>query len=156
MISTQILGFSSPMEPRYAMSASIRIAPNNGLHSHNYRVLYNDSLGPFSLQSGITPNSSVTLSNVYVLFHAGLSGGCHHSYPVARTSPRPRSSTYKLHNELSFWGGRPYGKAEFLQIIQPVREKAFTQRIFRKSFKETVASGQLMAVELPSSLRTSW
>lgn len=73
------------------MSASIRIAPNNGLHSHNYRVLYNDLLGPFSLQSGITPNSSVTLSNVYVLFHAGLSGGCHHSYPVARTSPRPRS-----------------------------------------------------------------
>lgn len=49
--------------------------------------------------------------------------------------------TYKqqfrlINNELSFWGGRPYGKAEFLQIIQPVREKAFTQRIIRESFKD--------------------
>jgi hypothetical protein len=41
-----------------------------------------------------------------------------------------------LNNDLSFWGGRPYGKAEFLQIIQPVREKAFTQRIIRDAFKE--------------------
>jgi hypothetical protein len=41
-----------------------------------------------------------------------------------------------INNELSFWGGRPYGKAEFLQIIQPVREKAFTQRIIRESFKD--------------------
>jgi hypothetical protein len=41
-----------------------------------------------------------------------------------------------INNDLSFWGGRPYGKAEFLQIIQPVREKAFTQRIIRESFKD--------------------
>jgi hypothetical protein len=37
---------------------------------------------------------------------------------------------------LSFWGGRPYGKAEFLRIIQPIREKALTQRIIRDAFKE--------------------
>jgi hypothetical protein len=44
---------------------------------------------------------------------------------------------FRLHNnELSFWGGRPYGKPEFLQIIQPIREKAFTQRIIRESFKD--------------------
>jgi hypothetical protein len=39
-------------------------------------------------------------------------------------------------NELSFWGGKPYGKAEFLQIIGPIREKALTKRIIRESFKD--------------------
>jgi hypothetical protein len=37
---------------------------------------------------------------------------------------------------LSFWGGKPVGKAEFLWIIQLVRAKAFTQRIIRESFKD--------------------
>jgi hypothetical protein len=41
-----------------------------------------------------------------------------------------------MNNELSFWGGRPYGKSEFLQIIEPIRKKAFTQRIIRESFKD--------------------
>jgi hypothetical protein len=39
-------------------------------------------------------------------------------------------------NELSFWGGRPYGKSDFLRIIGPIREKAFNPRIIRESFKE--------------------
>ena len=41
-----------------------------------------------------------------------------------------------MNNELSFWGGRPYGKSEFLQIIAPIRQKAFNQRIIRESFKD--------------------
>ncbi len=41
-----------------------------------------------------------------------------------------------LNNKISFWGGRPYRKPEFLQIIQPVRARAFTQRIIRESFKD--------------------
>jgi hypothetical protein len=41
-----------------------------------------------------------------------------------------------MNNDLSFWGGKPYGKAEFLQIIQPIREKALTKRIIRESFKD--------------------
>ncbi|KAJ5378278.1 transcriptional regulator family: Centromere protein B DNA-binding region [Penicillium cataractarum] len=40
-------------------------------------------------------------------------------------------------NELSFWGGRPYGKAEFLRIIQPIRERTFHPRIIRDSFKDS-------------------
>jgi hypothetical protein len=39
-------------------------------------------------------------------------------------------------NELSFWGGRPYGKSDFLRIIGLIREKAFHPRIIRQSFKE--------------------
>lgn len=41
-----------------------------------------------------------------------------------------------INNELAFWGGRPYGKADFLGIIGPIRQKAFTQRIIRESFKD--------------------
>jgi hypothetical protein len=41
-----------------------------------------------------------------------------------------------MNNELSFWGGQPYGKSDFLAIIGPIRQKAFTQRIIRDSFKE--------------------
>ena len=48
---------------------------------------------------------------------------------------------YKQHfrlvnNEISFWGGQPYGKADFLQIIGPIRSKTFSQRIIRESFKD--------------------
>jgi hypothetical protein len=39
-------------------------------------------------------------------------------------------------NKLSFWGGRPYGKSDFLRIIGLIREKAFNPRIIRQSFKE--------------------
>jgi hypothetical protein len=42
----------------------------------------------------------------------------------------------QMNNELSFWGGRPYGKADFLRIIQPIREKTFHSRIIRDSFKD--------------------
>ncbi|OKP10291.1 hypothetical protein PENSUB_4287 [Penicillium subrubescens] len=42
----------------------------------------------------------------------------------------------QVNNELSFWGGRPYGKSEFLRIIAPIREKALTQRVIRNSFKD--------------------
>lgn len=41
-----------------------------------------------------------------------------------------------MNNELSFWGGQPYGKADFLSIIGPIRSKTFSQRIIRDSFKE--------------------
>jgi hypothetical protein len=41
-----------------------------------------------------------------------------------------------VNNDLSFWGGQPYGKSEFLQIIGPIREKALTKRIIRESFKD--------------------
>ncbi|KAI3092914.1 hypothetical protein CBS147333_10169 [Penicillium roqueforti] len=41
-----------------------------------------------------------------------------------------------INNELSFWGGRPYGKSDFLRIIGPIREKAFHPRIIRQSFKD--------------------
>lgn len=41
-----------------------------------------------------------------------------------------------INNDLSFWGGQPYRKAEFLEIIQPVRAKTFSQRIIRESFKD--------------------
>jgi hypothetical protein len=41
-----------------------------------------------------------------------------------------------INNELSFWGGRPYGKSEFLRIITPIRKKTFNPRIIRDSFKE--------------------
>jgi hypothetical protein len=41
-----------------------------------------------------------------------------------------------MNNELSFWGGKPYGKADFLRIIQPIRARTFNQRIIRDSFKE--------------------
>ncbi|CEN59982.1 hypothetical protein ASPCAL02423 [Aspergillus calidoustus] len=54
-------------------------------------------------------------------------------------------------NELSFWGGQPYEKAEFLQIIQPIREKAFTQRIIRESFKDRgiwPVNGELIVKQL--------
>jgi hypothetical protein len=42
----------------------------------------------------------------------------------------------QVNNELSFWGGRPYGKSEFLRIITLIREKALTQRVIRNSFKD--------------------
>jgi hypothetical protein len=41
-----------------------------------------------------------------------------------------------MNNELSFWGGKPYGKADFLRIIQPIRARTFHPRIIRDSFKE--------------------
>jgi DDE superfamily endonuclease/Tc5 transposase DNA-binding domain len=41
-----------------------------------------------------------------------------------------------MNNELSFWGGKPYGKADFLRIIQPIRVRTFHPRIIRDSFKE--------------------
>lgn len=67
------------------------------------------------------------------------------SYPVQLTSVNLLTASHSLiissnsgffNNEISFWGGRPYGKPEFLQIIQPVRAKAFTQQIIRESFKD--------------------
>ena len=41
-----------------------------------------------------------------------------------------------MNNDLSFWGGQPYGKSDFLAIIGPIRQKALTQRIIRESFKD--------------------
>jgi hypothetical protein len=41
-----------------------------------------------------------------------------------------------INNELSFWGGQPYGKSDFLRIIQSIRERTFSQRIIRDSFKD--------------------
>lgn len=41
-----------------------------------------------------------------------------------------------MNNELSFWGGRPYGKSDFLQMIAPIRQRAFSQRMIRESFKD--------------------
>jgi hypothetical protein len=40
-----------------------------------------------------------------------------------------------MNNELSCWGGHPYGKSGFVRIIGPIREKAFTQRMIRQSSK---------------------
>jgi hypothetical protein len=42
----------------------------------------------------------------------------------------------RINNELSYWAGEPVGKSEFLQVIGPVREKAFNQRIIREAFKD--------------------
>jgi len=61
-----------------------------------------------------------------------------------------------LNNDLSFWGGRPYGKAEFLEIIQPVRAKAFTPRIIRDAFKERgiwPVNGKQIVDQLANQLR---
>lgn len=41
-----------------------------------------------------------------------------------------------MNNELSFWGGRPYGKSDFLRILAPIRARTFNQRIIRQSFKD--------------------
>ena len=41
-----------------------------------------------------------------------------------------------LNNDVSYWAGKPMGKAEFLRMIEPVRLKTFKQRIIRESFKE--------------------
>ena len=41
-----------------------------------------------------------------------------------------------LNNDVSYRAGKPIGKAEFLRMIEPVRLKAFKQRIIRESFKE--------------------
>jgi hypothetical protein len=37
---------------------------------------------------------------------------------------------------LSFWGGQPYRKLEFLQIIRPIHEKALIKQIIQESFKD--------------------
>jgi hypothetical protein len=42
----------------------------------------------------------------------------------------------RINNEHAFWAGEPVGKAEFLRIIEPVRRKAFNQRIIREAFKD--------------------
>lgn len=47
--------------------------------------------------------------------------------------------SYKQHfrvvnNELAYYAGQPAGKAEFLRVITPVRERAFNSRIIRESF----------------------
>lgn len=49
--------------------------------------------------------------------------------------------SYKQHfrsinNDISYWAGKPIGKAEFLRVIGPVRSQAFNQRIIRESFKD--------------------
>ena len=41
-----------------------------------------------------------------------------------------------MNNKLAFWGGRPYGKSDFLAIIGLIHKKAFSQRIIRDSFRE--------------------
>jgi hypothetical protein len=50
-----------------------------------------------------------------------------------------------MNNDLSFWGGQPYGKSDFLAIIGPIREKALTQRIIPSKI---VVFGRLMVVRL--------
>ena len=42
----------------------------------------------------------------------------------------------KCEDDVSYRAGKPIGKAEFLRMIEPVRLKAFKQRIIRESFKE--------------------
>jgi ribosomal protein S17E len=41
-----------------------------------------------------------------------------------------------MNNELSFWGGQPYGKSDFLRIIAPIRARTFNPRSIRQSFKD--------------------
>jgi hypothetical protein len=52
-------------------------------------------------------------------------------------------------------GTVPYGKAEFLQIIQPIREKAFTKRIIREAFKDR-GIWPVNGEKSLNSLPTSW
>jgi hypothetical protein len=47
-----------------------------------------------------------------------------------------KTNFHLKNNELSQWGGKPHGKAEFLKIIQPIRNQTFLQRIIRDAFKE--------------------
>ena len=49
--------------------------------------------------------------------------------------------SYKQHfrvvnNELAYYAGQPAGKAEFLRVIAPVRERAFNARIIKESFRD--------------------
>jgi hypothetical protein len=57
--------------------------------------------------------------------------------PLDRTPFLNYKQQFRLmNNKLSFWGGKPYGKADFLRIIQPIRARIFYPRIIRDSFKE--------------------
>jgi hypothetical protein len=58
-------------------------------------------------------------------------------------------------NELSFWGGRPYGKSDFLRIIAPIRARTFNQRIIRQSFKDRgiwLVNGSKIVADLTNQL----
>lgn len=60
-----------------------------------------------------------------------------------------------MNNELSFWGGQPCGKPDFLRVIGPVRAKAFNPRIIRQSFKDRgiwPVNGQRIVDKLASTL----